>query len=307
MATTALIVREHAGHRIRQRADGYLDATAMCAASGKKWNDYRRTDPTEAFIQALSHNTGIPALSLVEAKRGKNGGTWVHPRVGIHLAQWCSPELAATATGWIYELLTTGYAAIKGGSAPPADHRPWSARLTRSFEAHCRFINGRSPGWWSVLTATSTPMMVLEDCLLEHCLPLTTRDLPDNSVGRIWADLRRSRRLLDLQRFAPLDLPGRKFPVQVLIYPPEERGAFDVFFHGTYVPRHMPDYLLRKFKTDHGRLPPASAADQASLRISDRPAELEMRDRAGLAEIGGMVKAVPAIGTDGDAGPERTA
>lgn len=39
---------------------------------------------------------------------GKYGGTWVHRKVAIHLAQWLSPSFAVQVSNWLEELLITG-------------------------------------------------------------------------------------------------------------------------------------------------------------------------------------------------------
>lgn len=44
---------------IRQRPDdGYVDATAMCQANGKQFNDYSRLETTQRFLEVLSSETG---------------------------------------------------------------------------------------------------------------------------------------------------------------------------------------------------------------------------------------------------------
>jgi hypothetical protein len=72
--------------------DQYVNATAMCQATGKAWFDYWRLQTSQAFVAALSDKTGIPAESLVESRTGRAGGTWVHRRIALHLA---SPRPAA--------------------------------------------------------------------------------------------------------------------------------------------------------------------------------------------------------------------
>ena len=107
--TTQLINREFHGARIRQRpSDGYLDATAMCKATGKKLNDYRRLKSTQEYLAAFSLKAGIPVIKIIEVKSGRYGGTWVHPKVSIHLAIWCCPDFAVMVTDWVFELLTEG-------------------------------------------------------------------------------------------------------------------------------------------------------------------------------------------------------
>ena len=108
-----LIYHEIEDEPIEQRAvDGYINATAMCKAAGKRWNDYQRLTITKEFIKALSLDTGIPASSLMQTFIGTPAelqGTWVHPQVAINLAQWCSPIFAVMVSKWVLEWLR-GYA-----------------------------------------------------------------------------------------------------------------------------------------------------------------------------------------------------
>ncbi len=101
---------------VAQRSDdGYLNATAMCQANGKKWTDYWRLDGTKEFIQALAESTGIPADSLVETQSGRGGGTDVHPDVADHLAPWCSPRFAVQVANWMRtRVRSTGQRALAG-------------------------------------------------------------------------------------------------------------------------------------------------------------------------------------------------
>lgn len=95
---------------ISQRiTDGYINATAMCKAAGKKINDYGRLSTTQAFLKELSSETGIPASGLVQIIKGGNPqfqGTWVHPQVAIHLAQWLSPKFAVLVSKWVFEWMS---------------------------------------------------------------------------------------------------------------------------------------------------------------------------------------------------------
>ena len=95
------------------RGDGYINVTALCKAGGKLFNNYHQNNQTQAYVQALEQNTGIPVFKIIESKKGKNGGTWVHPQVATHLAQWISPEFAVQVNKWVFDLLTTGKADVK--------------------------------------------------------------------------------------------------------------------------------------------------------------------------------------------------
>lgn len=117
---SSLVVREFNGKQIEQRPDdGYMDATAMCKATGKKWSHYWANTTTKDFVQALAESTGIPAESLVEMQSGRGGGTYVHPKLAMHLAQWCSPKFAVVVSGWVLDILTTGRAELAPTPADP--------------------------------------------------------------------------------------------------------------------------------------------------------------------------------------------
>ncbi len=80
MTNQMMINRDFHGAIISQRSsDGYLDATAMCKATGKKLNDYRRLKSTQEYLEAYSLKAGIPVIKIIEVKTGRYGGTWIHP------------------------------------------------------------------------------------------------------------------------------------------------------------------------------------------------------------------------------------
>ena len=77
------------------RADGMINATALCKAGGKLIGHYLENKNTKAYLTCLEKNIGIPILDLIKVNVGGNYiGTWVHRKVGYHIAQWISPEFA---------------------------------------------------------------------------------------------------------------------------------------------------------------------------------------------------------------------
>lgn len=124
-------IHEFNGVQIEQRQqDGYIDATAMCQASGKLLGHYMENQATKEFLEALSLNIGIPIirnskganlapLELVQSKPGRYGGTWVHPYVAINLAQWCSPQFAVFVSKLVFEWFNAGMPQIS--QAPEFD------------------------------------------------------------------------------------------------------------------------------------------------------------------------------------------
>lgn len=117
--TSQIALRSHDlnGTPVQQReSDGYINATQLCKAAGKFLADYRRIKETQELLLELSTSMGIPIDVLVEVTTsGANElrGTWVHPDVAIHLAQWLSPRFTMQVIKWVKELMTTGKVDIR--------------------------------------------------------------------------------------------------------------------------------------------------------------------------------------------------
>ena len=102
----ALVSRSWNGTPISRRTtDGYVNATSMCKANGKRWKDYRESDRCQLYLDALESVAGISVHALVESRSGGagGGGTWVHPQVAVDLARWISAPFAVWMDGWFLE------------------------------------------------------------------------------------------------------------------------------------------------------------------------------------------------------------
>lgn len=158
---------------IHQRVkDGYVNATAMCKAGGKLFNDYSRLRTTPLFLEALAGSTGIPVdLLVVTVMTGANElrGTWVHPQVAIHLAQWISPQFAVKVTQWIFDWMT---GKVPGGNLP-YHLRRYMAHMTNVPNGHFSMLN-------EMTVALIAP--------LEHLgYVLPDNMVPDISEGRMFS------------------------------------------------------------------------------------------------------------------------
>jgi hypothetical protein len=111
----SIIKHEYNGLHIPQRpTDGYVNATAMCKASGKLLGDYLRLKSTKEYFEALAPSMGIPITALVQVFQGGNDqdeqGTWVHPEVAVDLGKWCSVDLRIAVNRWVVDWMTNGVA-----------------------------------------------------------------------------------------------------------------------------------------------------------------------------------------------------
>jgi len=92
----------------RRQADGFVNATAMCQANGRRWAKYAESDRCKEYIAALAAVVRISDFAPVQSRRGGiagGGETWIHPSLAIDLARWISPAFAVWMDGWFLESL----------------------------------------------------------------------------------------------------------------------------------------------------------------------------------------------------------
>lgn len=232
-----LIPHDYRGELIGQRAkDGYINATAMCKASGKLFGDYARSKVTASFLAELSGSMGIPIDQLVSTiSTGPNDhrGTWVHPQVAIHLAQWASPRFAVMVSQWVVDWMS-------GGGNVEAGWKIFNDRLD--------LISDQVPlGYFCIFRETAD----LYASFIRGGINPGTRILLDISVGQAWSKHWKKEALAD--RFGPAAKYDHFYPDYYrqslsnpqtpLCYPEDALGAFKRWLREVYVPLKLPLYL----------------------------------------------------------------
>ena len=219
------------GKVIRQRADGYISATDICQACGKKVNHYLGNDTTTAFLEALSLDAGIPASKLVDKiiGKGKEQGTWVHEDVALHLAQWCSPAVSVRVIRIV---------------------RDWQAgnnhKLRPSTYHQQRYImnsKGLPYNYFSILSVTSL--------LLTQVLESMGKVIPENvitdiSTGLLFPKYLRGKYGTIEFRTYKYKLPdGRTYSAR--LYPMKYWEDFNEFFYTVWLPNHARSYFQKRY------------------------------------------------------------
>lgn len=241
----ALVPHTYQGSLIQQRAsDGYINATAMCQASGRLWADYNRLAATQAFFGALSTDMGIPISDIVQSIRGGDPalqGTWVHPQVAVHLAQWLSPQFAVKVSQWVFEWMS--------GKAPTRPvELPYHLR---------RYLanQGNVPlGHFSILTELTLCLIAPMEAL-GYRLP--EKLWPDISSGRMFAKFLRDEHGIDTNQvptYLHVFEDGRN-PVQAKAYPERLLPHFRAHFRDVWLPQRAADYFAERDVTALTYLP----------------------------------------------------
>jgi hypothetical protein len=114
MVTAQIVERKFKGGSIRQNhKTAWFNATdlnkianeyrAQIGLKPKHIADYLKTDSTREFIKEILDREDIS--KAYETKKGKSGGTWVHPLILIDFAMWLSPEFKYEAMKWLEDRL----------------------------------------------------------------------------------------------------------------------------------------------------------------------------------------------------------
>jgi len=80
----------------------HFNATVIAKHFGKKPSDWLKTEPAKEYIDILSRRENIPYENLVRTVQGgKNQGTWLHNKLTLPFARWCSVEFEYNLDKWI--------------------------------------------------------------------------------------------------------------------------------------------------------------------------------------------------------------
>ena len=86
------------------RSDGVVNATSLCKAGRKIYNDYIRQKDIQEYLKEIERDTGIHVFDLTNIDMGENDDTWVHHKVGLHLAKWISNDFELQMSSIISDL-----------------------------------------------------------------------------------------------------------------------------------------------------------------------------------------------------------
>lgn len=231
-----LIQREVNNSVISQRSeDGYINATALCAAANKTSSDYFKEDATRQFLDALSIKTKIPRQTLVQEVGPKlnTSSVWVHPKVAIHLGQWLSADFAVQVSEWVYEWMS--------GIQPHTSPRELPPHLNRYLQNDSKVPQG----YFSILQETS---LSLFGPLYNLGFDIPRDWVPDISVGKLFCAWLRDELGVDtasLPTYSHDYLDDRK-PVQAKVYPERLLPDFRTWFRNCWLPEYGVKYFRRK-------------------------------------------------------------
>lgn len=230
----AFIDRQIDNNIIQQRLlDGYINGTAICQTTGKRINNYLRAETTKEYLEALSSETLISVSALIQVVKGglpELQGTWVHPYVATHLAQWADAKVAVKVNIWITEWMN--------GNIKPQNTMPYHLK---------RYLLNRTKipvGYFSVFNEIVYSLIApLED--IGYTLP--DKLVPDISEAKIFCNWLRTEKGVEPKNFLTYDHEyGDGRIVKARLYPNEYLADFRAHFNDVWLLQRAQDYFSKK-------------------------------------------------------------
>jgi len=133
---------------IPMRKDGYIHATALCKASEKRLVKWKENKETKELIDKLSLKVRIRTSALIEIHKGGNDkysqGTWIHPDLGIHLAQWCNPSFSLQVSKWVRELIISDKVEIGKEKSVDEIKEEYEKKISEMEEKHIKELEEKT-------------------------------------------------------------------------------------------------------------------------------------------------------------------
>lgn len=87
-----IITRDFIGQVFLFREDGYFNMTKAAKVFRKDLSNFMRSPDTLEYLDALANT--LKSTELVQAKAGRYGGTWGHPKLAVFYARWLDVKFA---------------------------------------------------------------------------------------------------------------------------------------------------------------------------------------------------------------------
>jgi hypothetical protein len=174
---------------------------------------------------------GFPISGLIVTLKGgrpEEQGTWVHPDVAIHLAQWCSPKFAVAVSRWVREWMSGKFA---------------KAKLPYHIE---RYMANRSEIPHTHFSMLNEMMFGLVGQMEKDGYTLPESMVPDISMGLMFCKFLRSKGV-DTKRLPTYNhryQDGRV--VEAKLYPNSVLADFRTHFHEVWLPKRAIEYFEKR-------------------------------------------------------------
>lgn len=106
MNASNVIPFHYQGQPVRFSSEGWINATDVAKRFAKKPAEWLRLPDSTKYMDALARHLNVgESHLLIRTSKGRNGGTWLHPKLAVSFARWLDVDFAVWADLHIDALL----------------------------------------------------------------------------------------------------------------------------------------------------------------------------------------------------------
>ena len=88
---------------IMMKKNGYINATKLCGDTNKRYRKWSENKLSKQLIKEVSNRSGEAVDIKIITGKNITRGTYVHPKLIIHIAAWCSTDYAILVSDIVLE------------------------------------------------------------------------------------------------------------------------------------------------------------------------------------------------------------
>lgn len=86
--------------------DAWFNATEVADKHKRRVTDWLENSETQDYLSALAEILKVPKVALLKTRRGRYGGTWMHPRLAVAFARWLDVRFGVWCDDQIFQILS---------------------------------------------------------------------------------------------------------------------------------------------------------------------------------------------------------
>ncbi|RFC32896.1 MAG: KilA-N domain-containing protein [Candidatus Nitrotoga sp. SPKER] len=86
--------------------DAWFNATEVADKHKRRVTDWLNNIETQNYLAALAEILKVPKEHLLKTRRGRYGGTWMHPRLAVAFARWLDVRFGVWCDDQIFQILS---------------------------------------------------------------------------------------------------------------------------------------------------------------------------------------------------------
>lgn len=86
--------------------DAWFNATEVADKHKRRVIDWLQNSETQHYLAALAEILKVPKVALLKIRRGRYGGTWMHPRLAVAFARWLDVRFGVWCDDQIFQILS---------------------------------------------------------------------------------------------------------------------------------------------------------------------------------------------------------